>query len=187
MTESLHEPAQHDHPTFCATHPATETSLRCNRCEKFICPKCAKRTPIGYRCEDCVRGQQKVFDTAQAQDYVLVTLIAGVLSFIGSLIVPTLGFFTIFLAPGVGAVIAGLIRRATNRRRSKRLFQWAATATAIGSLLPLCVSLFGIVFSLFVEGAGAGFGLFGLNLIWQGIYTFMVTSSTHYRLSGIQI
>jgi hypothetical protein len=59
---------------YCANHPQTPTSLRCNRCEKPICPKCAVKTPIGYRCKECVRGQQKIFDTAQWYDYPLAFL-----------------------------------------------------------------------------------------------------------------
>ena len=53
-------------PIYCANHPAVETTLRCNRCGKPICAECAVRTPTGYRCKECVRGQQKIFDTAAA-------------------------------------------------------------------------------------------------------------------------
>ncbi len=56
-------------PLYCANHPHRETSLRCNRCEKAICPECAVLTPIGYRCQECVRAQQKTFDTNVWYDY----------------------------------------------------------------------------------------------------------------------
>ncbi len=39
---------------YCYRHPQVETTLRCNRCNKPICPKCAQRTPVGFRCPDCV-------------------------------------------------------------------------------------------------------------------------------------
>src|SRR4030043_252957 len=48
----------------CANHPNRETSLRCKRCNKPICASCAVLTPVGYRCRECVRGQQATFDTA---------------------------------------------------------------------------------------------------------------------------
>ena len=51
-------------PVYCANHPGVETSLRCNKCGKPICAKCAIRTPTGYRCKECVRGQQRIFETA---------------------------------------------------------------------------------------------------------------------------
>ena len=41
-------------PAFCYRHPDVETGLRCNRCNKPICPKCAERTPVGFRCPDCI-------------------------------------------------------------------------------------------------------------------------------------
>ncbi len=41
-------------PLYCYRHPQVETSLRCNRCNKPICPKCAQRTPVGFRCPDCM-------------------------------------------------------------------------------------------------------------------------------------
>ena len=44
-----------------------------------ICSECAVLTPTGYRCKECVRGQQKVFDTARWIDYPLAIVIAGVL------------------------------------------------------------------------------------------------------------
>jgi hypothetical protein len=42
----------------CSYHPDVMTRLRCSRCGKPICPKCAVRTPVGMRCPDCagVRG-----------------------------------------------------------------------------------------------------------------------------------
>lgn len=42
----------------CSYHPEVQTGLRCSRCGKPICPKCAVRTPVGLRCPDCagVRG-----------------------------------------------------------------------------------------------------------------------------------
>ncbi|MCC7024078.1 MAG: hypothetical protein IT338_14740 [Thermomicrobiales bacterium] len=40
-------------PVPCAEHPDTETRLRCSRCGKPICPRCAVRTPVGMRCPDC--------------------------------------------------------------------------------------------------------------------------------------
>ena len=39
---------------FCYRHPNVETGLRCNRCNKPICAKCAQRSPVGFRCPDCV-------------------------------------------------------------------------------------------------------------------------------------
>ena len=91
---------------YCANHPKVQTSLRCNSCEKPICPKCAVLTPTGYRCRECVRGRQKVFETAQWWDYPLTFIAAGGISLLGSLVTSRLGFLTLFVAPIIGIIIA---------------------------------------------------------------------------------
>jgi hypothetical protein len=165
---------------YCANHPDVETSLRCNNCEKPICPKCAVLTPTGYRCKDCVHQQQKVFETAEWFDYPLVFFIVGGLSFLGSLLAAILGILIIFVAAIIGVAIAEATRFIIRRRRSKRLFQTAAAAAVIGSL-PLLISQgFGALMNPTLGGTLLG-------LLWQGIYTFTVTSTVYYRLRGIQI
>jgi hypothetical protein len=165
--------------TYCANHPDRETSLRCNKCGKYICAKCAVRTPTGYRCEECVRGQQKKFETAKVRDYVLGFAVALVLSGVGAWLSSAIGFFALLLAPAAGGVIAEAVRAVTGRRRAPRLFQLVAVGVALGGLpfilLPL-VFLFG----------GAGFGAL-FSLIWPLIYIVIATSTAYYRLSGIQM
>ena len=165
--------------TYCENHPHVESTLRCNRCDKPICAKCAVLTETGYRCKECVRSQQKTFDTATWIDYLLAVAIALILTYIGSLIVFRIGFFTIFLAPIAGIIIAEAIRRAIRRRRSKRLFQATAVATAIGGLLP-------VLSVLALTGLSIGLGSL-FFFIWPLIYTVLVTSTVYYRLAGISL
>ncbi len=155
---------------YCANHPHTETMLRCNRCEKLICTKCAQPTPTGYRCKECVRGQQKVYETAQIQDLPIAFVVAAVISFLGSLIAGSMGFFVIFIAPIVGTALAEAIRFTTKRRRSQRLFQIVAAGAILGGLPIMLRELF--FFSIF-------------SLIWQGVYLVTVTTTAYYRLKGI--
>lgn len=165
-------------PLYCANHPTVETYLRCNLCEKPICPKCAVSTPTGYRCKDCVRSQQKSFDTALWYDYLTSSLVAIVLSFIGSQIIPNLGFFTIILSPIAGVIIAELCRTLIRKRRSRKLYQVIAAATALGSAPYLF---------LFILSLSAGnFGAI-IPLVIQALYSFLVTSTVYYRLSGINL
>jgi hypothetical protein len=164
---------------YCENHPHVETTLRCNRCEKPICAKCAVLTETGYRCTECVRSQQKSFDTATTIDYIIAIGIAVILAYIGSLISSRIGFFTIFVAPIAGIIIAEAIRRAIQRRRSKRLFQATAVATAFGGILPV-LSLLALT--------GLTIGITGLFFfIWPVVYTVMVTSTVYYRLAGISL
>ncbi len=169
-------------PLTCYYHPNTETALRCSTCEKSICPKCAILTPTGYRCKDCVRGQQKVFETALWYDYLTASVIALTLSFIGSQFIPRLWFFAIILSPIAGTVIAEICRAVIQKRRSKKLNQTITIATAVGSLPYLLLSLW---VSLNALGSGSLAGLIGLAL--QALYSFLVTSTVYYRLSGIHL
>ena len=87
--------------TFCANHPTVETSLRCNRCEKYICAKCAIKTPTGYRCKECVNSQLKKFDNAEVIDYIPGFLVTFFLSAVAAVLisfVSFIGFFGWFIA-----------------------------------------------------------------------------------------
>jgi hypothetical protein len=170
---------------YCVNHPKVETTLHCNRCGNPICPQCAVLTPTGYRCKDCVRGQQKTFETAQWIDYPLAFAIAAVLAFVGSRIAAVLGFFTIFIAPIAGVIIAEAIRFVIRKRRSKRLFQVAAIGAAAGAL-PLVLTEVAGLLILSTRSPAGGLGYL-LPLVWQGLYLFMVIPTVYSRLSGIQM
>ena len=164
---------------YCYVHPNRETSLRCNNCERPICASCAVRTPTGYRCKECVRGQQQIFNTAEWYDYVLGGVIAAFLSGIASGLVTAIGgigFFGWFIiaagAPTAGVVIAEAVRAVTKKRRSRTLFIIVAAGVVVGAL-PV------ILFQLFA------FNLFGL--LFQVIYLFLATPVVYTRLSGIQL
>ncbi|MEX2161861.1 MAG: B-box zinc finger protein [Anaerolineales bacterium] len=164
---------------YCANHPDRETNLRCNNCGKFICTKCAIRTPTGYRCPECVRGQQKTFETAQAGDHVIAFVVATLLSAVGAFLASRIGFFTILIAPAAGGVIAEAVRAATGKRRSPRLFQLTAAGVIAGGL-PFVLQP--LLFLL----AGGNLGVV-LRILWPLIYISFATSTAYYRLSGIQI
>lgn len=161
----------------CYNHPNRETLLRCNRCDRPICNECAVLTPTGYRCKECVRGQQKIFDTAKPIDYVLAVVVAVVLAYIGGFLTFA-GFFIIFIAPVAGVVIGEAVRRVIQRRRSMRLFQATTAAVVIGGLIHVVPTLI----SFFAYG---NLNLFGI--IWQVVYISIAASTVYYRLSGIKM
>ena len=171
------------YPFFCANHPDRGTSLRCNRCEKPICPQCAIRTPTGYRCKECVQGQQKVFETSKSSDYPMTFFIVLAMSFLGSIIASVFGFLGIMIAAFAGGLIAEVVRSAVQRRRSHRLYQVALAGAILGGLPLLLVSL-GILVLGGLGGAGVGALL---PLLYHALYVIMVTSTLYYRLSGIEI
>jgi len=171
-------------PLYCYVHPNQETMLRCNKCNRPICGECATLTPTGYRCKECIRGQQKRFENAQSLDYMLGLIVAGALSLAGSFIPTILSFFTIFVAPVIGVIIVAVVQRMIKNRRSQSLFIIVAGAAALGSL-PLLILQ---ILSFFHLASFLGFGAPGLlGLIWQGLYTFLITSTVYYRMTGIQL
>ena len=166
-------------PTYCANHPGVETSLRCNKCGKPICARCAIRTPTGYRCPECVRGQQKIFNTAQWVDYLLGFVTAAILGFLASLLanlvsgLSFIGWILIVIgAPAAGMVIAEGVRRVTRKHRSRPLFITIATAVVLSALPVIVLHLLSL--DIF-------------PLIFQGIYLFIATPVVYTRLSGIQL
>ena len=165
---------------YCYVHPTRETSLRCNNCERPICASCAVRTPTGYRCRECVKGQQKRFDTAVWYDYLMGLGTTFVLSLVVSLLVAAiatfLGFWMFFLAlaaaGGAGVFIGNLALRAINKRRSRPLFVTCAAGVVLGALPPV----------LFLLLTGNFFPLISL-----GIYVVVATPAVYARISGIQL
>ena len=170
--------------TYCYQHPNRETSLRCNQCEKFICPSCAIHTPTGYRCRECVRNQQKAYDNTKSMDLIWAIIISGVIAFLGSLLVSFLGVFTLFLAPGVGVVIAEVVRKAISKRRSKNLFKIVAITCVAGGLPLLAINIFSMVFHL---ANGSSFWFLFWGPLWMVYYIITMTTSAYYRLSGMEL
>jgi hypothetical protein len=165
--------------TYCYLHPTRETSLRCKRCERYICASCAQRTPTGYLCKDCLRSQQKTFDTTEWYDYALGFVTAALLSAVASFLVTLIGgigFFGWFLiaagSPVAARTIAEGVRFATRRHRSKNLFITAAVGVVAGALpialtQLLTLNIFGILF--------------------QVIYLVIAVPLVYTQLSGIQL
>jgi hypothetical protein len=174
MTESTTE------TLYCYVHPTRETSLRCNNCNRPICAVCAIHTPTGYRCKECVKGQQKVFNTSEWYDYVSGFIVAMLLSVVAAFLVTFIGgigFFGWFLiaagAPTAAVAIAEGVRLVTGKRRSRPLFITVAIGVVVGALP---VILFQIAFTR---------NLFGV--VFQVIYLVIAVPVVYSRLSGIQL
>jgi hypothetical protein len=169
----------------CANHPDRSTTLRCNRCEKPICTQCAVLTPVGYRCRECVRGQQAIFETAKQWDLPVAFVVAGVCVGVAVALLNFLGFWGLIVAPVVGGGVAEIVRAAVRRRRSRRLPLAAALGGAAGLVplvvIPLAGTVFFGGFTLGVIGAAAG------SLLWPLASGALVIGTLYARLRGIRI
>ena len=132
-----------DEVLYCAIHPNVETVLRCNRCGKPICTRCAVQTPVGYRCRQCVGQQQSAFYSGGTADYVIgggiALVLGGIASFLMSMLVGW--FFALILGPALGIGISEAVRFAVRRRRSRYLWLAVGGGIVVGSLPALLVAL----------------------------------------------
>ena len=175
---------------YCYVHPTRETSLRCNRCERPICAQCAVLTPTGYRCKECVRSQQKIFDTALWYDYIVAFVTASIGSAIASVLVLIVsnfffGLIVLFLAPGAGAVIGNIVRRFIKNHRSRMLFLTASVGIVAGGLPVLFRLGLPALFAVLTGGFQSIYSL--LPVIWQVVYLAMAVPAAYSQLSGIRI
>lgn len=173
--------------TTCAFHPGRPATLRCNRCERPICAKCAVLTPVGYRCKECVRGQQKIFETAQWYDFAIAFVVSAVASALGSLVVSFVGFFIFFIAPSIGVGTAEVVRRAVRRRRSRYLPLVAGIGAAVGItpqvLGPLVLVGIGLLSGGVLESLAGGL----VAIIYPAAYAFLMIGALVASLRGIRL
>ena len=174
------QPLEHNHgeTLYCTVHPNVATSLRCNKCGRPMCTKCAVQTPVGYRCKECVRGQQQIFYNSKALDPVIQGVIAATLSGIATGLASTLLgsipwfglIITAIAGSAVGGGIAELSHRAVGRRRGRYSWQVVTAGIILGALpFALFNGIFLNVFGLLIVGifvvtsvsAAVGFLRFG--------------------------
>jgi hypothetical protein len=164
---------------YCYAHPDRETTLRCKRCDQPMCASCARRTPTGYVCKDCVRAHQKSFDTSEWYDYIFGFLVAAFLSGVAAFLINLLGsigfigwFLAVSAAPVAGTIIAEAVRYATRRHRSRSLFITVVAGVILGALPMMLIQIFSM-------------NIFGI--LFQVIYLVIAVPLVYARLSGIQL
>ncbi len=159
----------------CATHPNVETSLRCGKCGKPICPKCMVQTPVGARCRECARLNKPPTFRVSGQYYLravgtalVLAVVVGLLWGIIETFLPSY-FFSLIAAMGIGWVIGEVISRVVNRKRGNGLAVIGGLAVVICYGVSYLVDyfrvgfvsfdLYRIVFSLLTLGVGIYFAV----------------------------
>lgn len=154
----------------CFYHPNRETTLRCNRCDKPICTRCAVKTPVGYRCKECVKDQQSSFYSALWYDYILALIVTIPLAVIAAFFIPGVGWLTIFVSPFAGMVIAEAVRLVVRKRRGR----WIPLVVSLGIILGSAPIIINRVW---------GNQLYTLeSLLWHGVFLVILIGSTFYRV-----
>ena len=161
---------------YCANHPETETYLRCNKCGKPICLKCAVLTEVGYRCKECIREQQNVFYNAMTYDNWIAFGVAALITMfawpIVSYFLRATGFFGWIIAAlvgsGAGAALGQIIRSSVGKRRGRYIRHFALGGIVVGFVLSLFLTsmLFSSIFP-FASLQGLLFAVLAITAAWQ--------------------
>jgi len=122
---------------YCAVHPERDTELRCNRCERYMCVDCAKRTPVGYTCRECVRGHENKFYQGTLIDYALVAAVSAIGGALTVFVTSLAGGFLLIgfiIAPAIGGSTAQIALQITGRRRGRQSGFVSAGALLLGGI-----------------------------------------------------
>ncbi len=146
---STSAPTEDEVKLYCTVHPDVETTLRCNRCGRPMCTRCAVRTPVGYRCKECVRAQQDRFFDAQARDYLVAAAVSLALSLAAAWLTVQIGWFylAIFVGAAAGSMIGAAVWTLTGKRRGRYTVFVVGGAVVLGALpfllrAPLSVGIY---------------------------------------------
>lgn len=126
----------------CTWHPDRLTGLRCIRCDRPICPRCARSAPVGWRCIDCAKQLRSPLYKVAPQNALAGGLAAAAVSAVISIIVRMLplGLFIDIIA---GLVTGGFMADAASAaggRKHGPLMQVATVAGIAGGALAVAVA-----------------------------------------------
>lgn len=102
----------------CYRHPKEETTLRCSKCERPICARCAVLTTVGYRCPECGR-ETSATRSIPAPQLALGAIVGAGGGFLVARFLPLLfPLFMLLLAPLAGGAVAEVTRAVMGKRVS---------------------------------------------------------------------
>ncbi len=172
-------------PMYCVNHPGVETYLRCNRCGQPICSKCAVRTPVGYRCRNCISAQQRIFYADfRPVHYLIAAAVALPLALIAGWLIPNLGWYAIILGPLAGGGIASVVRWAVRRRRGRYTWLVVCGSILLGVLFKLLLSFIPLLFILGSAQGSIGDYAMGraMGLLWDIVYLVTAIGTAYASL-----
>lgn len=125
-------------------HP--DSALACGRCEAIICPDCMVHAPGGIRCKPCANLRRAPMYQVGVKHYLRAGGIMLVLVLpigFGAALIPSFGFFSLFIGfiagRGLGSLFAQAITRASGGKRGVGM-QSVAVAGAVVLVLALLLT-----------------------------------------------
>ena len=114
-----------------------------------MCPRCARKHPVGWRCKECAKELRSPLYVVSAERYVLAGLAGLAVSAVAAGIMAQIGgfwFIGIFAGMGAGGVIGEVVSVAAGRKRGRGL-QWVAAGSMVAGAL-LIALLAGVILHL---------------------------------------
>jgi hypothetical protein len=150
----------------CYRHPERETWVRCGRCDRPICSRCAMQGPVGFRCRECGRP---AFDPLTSMRVSQLAISLGI-AVVGGLAVgwvsSTIGFFGLLLAWFGGGLIADAVIRFVGFKRGPIM-----AASLFGGIVGGAAVAFVVEAAVLASGLGPDAGALMVSYISnQGLW-----------------
>jgi hypothetical protein len=120
---------------FCYRHPDRETWVRCGRCDRPICPRCAMQGPVGFRCRDCGKPAFDPLTSLKPTQAILGALVAIAGGTIAAIVASRIGFFAIIISFFAGGIVAEAVMRVTGYKRGPVMLGVLLGGIVVGSLI----------------------------------------------------
>lgn len=156
-TEEATRPGIVDQPAddgrlFCYRHADRETYVRCGRCDRPICPRCAMQGPVGFRCRDCGKPVYDPLTSFRPEQLVLGSLVSLGASTLGGVIGLQIGFFVIFVGFLAGGLISDLVMRVTGYKRGPVMAAILLGGIGLGAVIALGLA-YGVTIAQYAQYA----------------------------------
>lgn len=125
----------------CYRHPDRETWIRCGRCDRPICTRCAMQGPVGMRCRDCGKPAFDALTSLRPSQILLGSAIAAGGAALVGYVAVQIGFFGILIGYFGGRMIVDVIERAIGFKRGRVMSAMVGGGVALGSLVGLVLGL----------------------------------------------
>ena len=119
-----------DGPSFCYRHPDRETWVRCGRCDRPICTRCAMQGPVGLRCASCGKPAFDPLTSVKPLPALAGLALAVAGGALAAVIASRMGFFAIILSWFAGSLIVQAVHRVTGYKHGSTI-----TAIVIGGIV----------------------------------------------------
>ncbi|HEV7809642.1 MAG TPA: hypothetical protein VGO64_03500 [Candidatus Limnocylindrales bacterium] len=143
-----------DDTLHCYRHPDRETWVRCGRCDRPICPKCAMQGPVGLRCKTCGRPAYDPLTSFTPIQFALGAATAVGTGLVAGYLANRIGFFSVIVAYFAGGIIAEIVSRVTGYKHGPVMLGIVLGGILAGTLLGAIAS-FWIDYGFVVAGVAS--------------------------------